>query len=124
MYGARIGSRLEFTGATLSNPDGAALRAPGLRVGSDMHCGRRFTATGAIDCSQRRSAVSYGWAAPASAGVTATATPSMRPLLKVDGGMYCNAGFHAIGRVNLSLLGPSERLAKGIILDLLTRGES
>jgi len=101
MYGATIGSGLELTGATLSNSDGAALRAPGLRVGSDMDCGRGFTATGAIDLfgAQIGGQLWMGGACLSRGDRDGDAVNA--PLLKVDGGTYCNAGFHAIGRVNL-----------------------
>jgi hypothetical protein len=101
MFGATIGAGLEFTGATLSNPDGAALRAPGLRVGSDMDCSRAFTATGTIDRSgaQIGGQLWLGGACLSRGDRDGDAVNA--PLLKVDGGMYCNAGFRAVGRVNL-----------------------
>jgi len=44
LSGARIGGRLDCSGAKLSNDSGAALAASGLQVGQDMHL--HFTATG------------------------------------------------------------------------------
>lgn len=101
MYGATIGSALEFTGATLSNPDGAALRAPGLRVRFDMDCGRGFTAKGAIDLfgAQIGGQLWMGGACLSRGDRDGVAVNA--PLLRVDGGMYCNAGFRAVGCVNL-----------------------
>jgi adhesin HecA-like repeat protein len=54
MIGARIGDNLVFTGATLINPNGLALSAPGVSVGGRMFCGSSldnpagFTAQGEI----------------------------------------------------------------------------
>jgi hypothetical protein len=45
LYGARIGSVLDFSGAELRNDSGAALAADGLQVDQDLYL-RGFTATG------------------------------------------------------------------------------
>lgn len=49
LFGAVIGSTLELRNATLSNPGGKALRAPGCTVQTDMTLTGGFSATGAID---------------------------------------------------------------------------
>ena len=54
LFGATIGSTLEFDGATLSNPEGTALRAPGSVVRADITCTGGFRAAGAIDLSGAR----------------------------------------------------------------------
>lgn len=49
LFGAQIGSTLEFEGATLTNPGGLALRAPRLSAGADVILSRGFAAAGGID---------------------------------------------------------------------------
>ena len=49
LFGAQIGSTLEFEGATLTNSGDLALRAPRLSVDSDLILSRGFAATGGID---------------------------------------------------------------------------
>jgi hypothetical protein len=48
LEGAHIGGELNLDGASLTNPDGAALSADGLSVDLDMSCSHEFTATGEI----------------------------------------------------------------------------
>lgn len=49
LFGAAIGSMVDFAGATLTNPGGQALRAPGCTVETDITLTEGFSATGAID---------------------------------------------------------------------------
>ena len=51
LFGAVIGSMLDFAGGTLTDPDGTALRAPGCTVQTDIALTNGFSATGAIDLS-------------------------------------------------------------------------
>jgi hypothetical protein len=46
--GAHVAGRLDFTGATLTNPSGLALDANGLVVGCMMLCSDGFSSTGLV----------------------------------------------------------------------------
>lgn len=99
IYGATIGSTLELREARLASPAGDALRAPGLAVRFDMDCSACI-ATGRVDMfgAQVGGQLWLG-AARLSSGDSDWALSA--PLLKVGGGVYCNAGFSATGGVNL-----------------------
>lgn len=99
IYGATIGSTLELREAELVNPAGNALRAPGLTVRFDMDCSA-CTAAGTVDMFGAQVGGQF-WlgAAHLSSGDSDWALSA--PLLKVGGGMYCNAGFSAAGGANL-----------------------
>jgi hypothetical protein len=64
--GARIGGELEMAGATLTNPEGTALNGYNLTVDQGLYCGSGFSATGMVDLSVRRSAVTFPWKAQRS----------------------------------------------------------
>lgn len=99
IYGAAIGSTLELREAKLVSPTGDALRAPGLTVRFDMDCSA-CVAVGRVDLfgAQVGGQLWLG-AAHLSSGDSDWVLSA--PLLKVGGGMYCNAGFSATGGVNL-----------------------
>jgi hypothetical protein len=99
IYGATIGSTLELREATLANPGGAALRAPGLTVRFDMDCSE-CTAAGSVDLFGAKVGGQL-WLGAAHLTGPDSGFALDAPLLKVDGGMYCNAGFSATGGVNL-----------------------
>jgi hypothetical protein len=54
LFGAAIGSTLEFAEATLSNLGSKALRDPGCTVEADMTFTKGFSVTGSIDLSGAR----------------------------------------------------------------------
>src|ERR1022692_2696957 len=54
LFGAVIGSTLEFDGASLNNPQGKCLRAPGLTVKTSVSFTGGFTARGEIDLAGAR----------------------------------------------------------------------
>lgn len=99
MYGATVGSALELREATLANPGGTALRAPGLTVRFDMDCSG-CTAVGGVDLFGANVGGQL-WLGAAQLTGQEGGCAWQAPLLKVDGGMYCNAGFSATGGVNL-----------------------
>jgi hypothetical protein len=99
LSGAHIGGYLDFNGATLSNPDGAALRADGLTVDQSMFCRSGFRAEGEV----RLLGVHVGGQLTFN-GATLT-NPDGYALdadrLTVDENMLCSDGFRAEGEVNL-----------------------
>lgn len=99
MYGATVGSALELREATLANPGGTALRAPGLTVKFDMDCSA-CTAVGEVNLFGANVGGQL-WLGAAHLTGQEGGFALNAPLLKVDGGMYCNAGFSATGGVNL-----------------------
>ena len=54
LFGAAIGSMLDFATGKLTAPDGTALRAPGCTVQTDAALTNGFSATGAVDLSGAR----------------------------------------------------------------------
>jgi hypothetical protein len=100
LFGATIGSSLEFMGAMLTNATGYALRAPQLTLNSDLHLNGGFNSVGMIDLfgAQIRGQVWLNGAQldHGEGGYALTA-----PLLSVGGGIYCRDGFKATGGINL-----------------------
>lgn len=97
--GARIGGRVTFNGATLSNPNGIALAADGLTAEQDLFCRGGFSATGEVRLVGARigGQVDFSGATLNNAEGIALAADG----LGVDQGMFCTDGFTATGQVRL-----------------------
>jgi hypothetical protein len=54
LFGAAVGAGVEFSGASLSNPAGKCLRAPGMTVGDSLSLIAGFSASGEIDLARVR----------------------------------------------------------------------
>jgi len=99
LVGAHIGGQLNFNGATITNPDGIALRADGLTVDQALLFGSGFRARGEINLNGAHvgGQLNFNGAALTNTdGVALDATD-----LTVDQLMLCGSGFHAEGNVNL-----------------------
>jgi hypothetical protein len=97
--GAHIGGQLNFAGATLTNPDGAALAADGLTVSADMACCEGFTASGEVRLLGAHiggNLYFYG-ATLTNPGEVAFGADG----LVVDQFMFCRNGFTASGEIRL-----------------------
>jgi hypothetical protein len=97
--GAHIGGTLDFSSATLTNPEGQALSADRLTVDQDMLCRQEFTATGEI-----RLLGAHIGGTLAFSGATLI-NPKGRALtadnLTVGSSMFCYKGFSATGEIRL-----------------------
>lgn len=100
LFNAAVGSELELNGATLRSSAGFALRAPGLRVKSDMSCANGFNTTGGVDLF---GALVEGqlWLNNAHLDKGTSDCALSAPLISVGGGVYCNSQFSSAGIINL-----------------------
>lgn len=99
LFGATIGSTLEFDGAVLSSQSGPALRAPGLCVGSDLSC-TGCSATGAVEMFGAQIGGQV-WLNNARLDHGTSVCALDAPQIRVGGGLYCNGRFNASGVINL-----------------------
>jgi hypothetical protein len=98
LAGARIGGRLSFAGARLSNPGGRALTGDGLTVEQNMTCGDGFTADGEVRLpSAHLGRLSFPGARLSNPGGYALTADGLT--LKHD--LDCRGGFTAEGKVHL-----------------------
>jgi len=104
LLGAHIGGQLDFTGATLTNPHGAALSADGIVVDLDMFCRDRFTVTGEVRLPGARIGGQLDFTGATLTAATSRSDPKGRRALAADGINVANnmvCGFTATGEVRL-----------------------
>jgi hypothetical protein len=100
LFGATIGSALEFDSAQLTSGSGPALRAPGLTVGGDMCCRAGFSTMGPVDLFGAQIGGQL-WLNDARLDKSDSDIALNAPLICVTGGVYCNGQFASSGVVNL-----------------------
>jgi adhesin HecA-like repeat protein len=103
LLGARIGGQLDFSGATLDNPDGPALSSDSLQVDQDMFCREQFAARGEVSLQGAHIGGQLDFSGATldnSDGLALSADG-----LRVDQGMFCEErggdSFTAAGKVCL-----------------------
>jgi len=100
LAGAHIGGNLEFSGATLANPDGYALCADTLTVGQHMFCRDRFAATGEVNLAGAHIGGNLEFSGATLANPDGHALRA--DALTVGQQMLCGEGFAATGEVSLN----------------------
>ena len=148
--GMRTGGNVNFSGATLNNPDGFALNGNGLHIGGSLLCEvdnygpanqrKRFSAKGVLylpsatvdsDIVLREARLSVNQNGPIAVDAWKSGDPYLDPRpalvadrLKVDGNLELSDGLHAFGTLRMvnARIGGSLRLAGAEIT--MARGQA